>query len=453
MEEKKKKKKIRIKKQVIFNLFSILFVFGTGFYFLGRLIYYKMESEKPYIAPTDLATRVIEENDTYELRKTFVETNGIYRFVGDVDNNYVKYKGYLWRIVRINADKTITLVTEDTVTSLPYGGSLQNYILSWLNLEEEKNTGIFENTLEAEDGELRSTKQCFDSFLDIESAGCFESNSDYKIGLLSIYDYLEANANESYLNNGTNYWTTNSHDDSRAWYVSSEGLVSYDDYTSKYGIRPTITIDGNTQIVSGIGTADDPFQLNTREINTLQNAYPGSYLLYNDTLWKVVSKENDKVKVVSEDCIKQGEECLLMRFSLYDNEFSLSREEMLYYLNNTYYNSLKDKEYIVDGNFYAGTYSLADNNYRSALESKVHFKIGLLSIADPFAFEVAKTFLFTTSKTNEMSIYSVNDNHVLYENMVTEELAIRPAFHLKGNIKIASGTGDYLNPYVLGGLE
>ena len=335
MKETKKKKKWRFKKQSLFNLLSVLFVFGTGFYFLGRLIYYKIESEKPYIPPLDLATRVIEQNDTYDLRKSFMETNGIYRFVGDVNNNYVKYKGYLWRIVRINEDKSITLVTEDTVTSLAYGGSLNNYILSWLNQEEEKNTGIFEATLEAEEKELLATKQCLDSFPDIESAGCFESNSDYKIGLLSIYDYLEANANQSYLNNGTNFWTTNSYDANHAWYVSEEGLVSYDEYTSKYGIRPTITISGDTAIMSGNGTADDPYLLNNREIKTIEDIYPGSYLLYNDTLWKVVSKENHKVKVVSEECIKDGEDCLLMRFSLYDNDFSLNREELLYYLNNT----------------------------------------------------------------------------------------------------------------------
>ena len=52
-----------------------------------------------------------------------------------------------------------------------------------------------------------------------------------------------------------------------------------------------------------------------------------------------------------------------------------------------------------------------------------------------------------------MSIYSVNENHVLFENTVTEELAIRPAIHLKGSIPVASGTGDYLNPYILGGNE
>ena len=40
-----KKKKVVLKKQMIFNVISIIMVLSIGFYYLGRLIYYKIDSE------------------------------------------------------------------------------------------------------------------------------------------------------------------------------------------------------------------------------------------------------------------------------------------------------------------------------------------------------------------------------------------------------------------------
>ena len=59
----------------------------------------------------------------------------------------------------------------------------------------------------------------------------------------------------------------------------------------------------------------------------------------------------------------------------------------------------------------------------------------------------------TTSPNNNLSIYSVSENYGLYENMVTEELNIRPAIYLKASISIESGDGTYLAPYQLGGTK
>ncbi len=454
MKEKKQVKKRRLKPQVIFNLLSILFCFSVGGYYLGRLIYYKMESEKPIILKEDLKSRVLEQNDTYELRSTLVETNGVYRFVGDVDNNYVRYQGYVWRIVRINEDGSITMVTEDTLLTLPYGNSLSQYILRWLNTKEEETaTGIFESGLE-EAEKLLPTTMCVNQVSTLEASGCFETDQQYKIGILSLHDYLEANANESYLNNETEFWTSNRYDEDSAWFVAADGTVGKDDFKNKHGIRPVITISGDSKIIDGIGTSESPYLLSDYQKTTLQDIYVGSYIQFQNGLWKVVSKESGKIKIVSENCIQdKNGECILKNFSEYSNSMSLSRKELLYYLNNTYYNSLEQKEYVVSGNFYTGTYSLSTNDYRSAFAKTTSLKVGMLSIGEPFAYELENTFLLNTSSGNDMSIYSVSSNHTVYENMVTEKLNIRPALYLKSNITITSGDGDYLNPYILGGIE
>ena len=145
-----KKKKVVLKKQMIFNVISIIMVLSIGFYYLGRLIYYKIDSEKEIVYSDLLAKRLIEEDysNIYNNERELSYVNGIYRYVGDVEYNHVKYKGFLWRVVRINEDNSVTLITEDSISSLSYSGSLQNYILAWLNEKKEKNTGIFEKSLE-----------------------------------------------------------------------------------------------------------------------------------------------------------------------------------------------------------------------------------------------------------------------------------------------------------------
>ncbi len=446
----KKSVKRKIKKQLIFNLLSIIFVVTTGIYFLSRLIYYKIESDKEFVYSDIFYKRIIEQNDNYYLQNQLVKTNSIYRFVGDTKNNFVKFKGFLWRIIRINKDNSITMITEDSVSSLAYGSSLKNDLLAWLNKTDQSNTGFFEVSLE--DAKLMNNKLCTDSFKDIQVAGCFETNNEYKIGLLSIDDYLKAGANESYLTNGNYFWTSNSYDNNHAWYIADNGLVSSDDYNNKYGIRPVITINGDVDVYNGDGTADNPYIIEIKPITKLAESYVGQYVSFNNTLWKIVSKDTNKIKIVSEECLKKDDDtCLADAFSKYDNEFNAKKKDsLLYYLNNTYYKSIEHNDYIVSGPFYTGTYSLSLNNYRTATNSKTNLKVGMLSMVDLFAYEVPNTFLLTTSPDNDSSIFSVSDDHALYETMVTQELNIRPAIYLKDSLRIVSGDGSYLLPFVLG---
>ncbi len=446
-----KKSRRKIKKQLIFNLISIIFLLGCVTYYVGRLIYYYKESQKPVVYSDLLYERIIDENDTYDLKTSFIELNGIYRFVGNVNNNYVKYKGFLWRVIRINQDHSITMVSEDTITSLAYGSDLNTIILPYLNKGEDNTSGIFENALE-DDKDLVKNKVCLDRFNDISIAGCYETTYDYKIGLLSLDDYLKAGANESYLVNETTFWTSNRYNSENVWYIASDGLVSNNLNNTKLGIRPVITLSDQTKVLGGEGISENPYLIDNVSLNKLTDAYIGNYVTFNDTLWRIVAKDKDKVKLVSTECIKNGEECLSIAYSNYSNKISTSdKTNLMYYLNKTYLNSLKDNALIVSGPFYTGTYSLTTNDYRTVLKNTANLKVGMLSVADLFAYEVPNTFLLTTDIANESAIFSVNANKGLYESMTTQKLNVRPVIYLKGDIEIKSGNGTYLSPLTLGG--
>jgi hypothetical protein len=454
------RKKTRIKKQLIFNCLNIVFILSFGFYFLWRLVHYKLESEKEVIYSDILAERIIQDTNPYELKENLVLTNGIYRFIGDVDNNYVNFMGYLWRIIKINEDKSITMITEDPVIYLSYGNSnlySNSQIYQWLNsIEDNKYSGIFYNTIKEGKDYLDKTKICLDSFNDLETIGCFETDKNILISLLSVKDYQEAGGLNSYLNTGYYFWTTNTTSDKKFWYISEEGKTGVSEHNDKQGVRPVITIKANTKIVSGSGTADAPYEIIENETNTLNDAYIGEYITFNDTLWRIVNKETGKLKLVNEECLSDDEgTCIERSYSNFANGFNTEeKNSLISYLNTTYYNSFKNKEYLVKGTFYTGTYDIFGNyNYQSVFYSSVQAYIGLLSISEPFAYDIVNTFTLTPNVNNELSVFIINNDKLLYEDVITSLHYVRPSIYIKSEVEISDGDGTYLNPYVLGGGE
>jgi len=257
------KMKRKIKKQLIFNCISILIISIFVIYYLGRFIYYKIENDKIVTYSNVLAEQIVERINKYDIEEKLVLTNNIYRFVGDADNNYVKFMGYTWRIIKINEDKSITMITEDPIISLAYGdvsSYSESQINEWLNVfDDVKYTGIFYNMISEGKEYLVNTKTCSDIFNNVDNIGCYETNTDFIVSLLSVKDYAEAGGATSYLNNGSYYWTTNSNKNKQFWYVSDDGKTGVADTDSEYGVRPVITLKSNIEVLNGVGTSDNPY--------------------------------------------------------------------------------------------------------------------------------------------------------------------------------------------------
>jgi len=91
-----------------------------------------------YVAYDSLKNKTIKYRNV-EVTKTLSyiakqdTKDGIYK--GDIDNNYVWYSGTLWRMVRVNSDNTVKLVTDDSLANISYstGMSKDGYVYKWLN--------------------------------------------------------------------------------------------------------------------------------------------------------------------------------------------------------------------------------------------------------------------------------------------------------------------------------
>ena len=123
----------QMKKDKIFIYTSILFIASLFIIYGCRFIhYYRLDKKMP-----STSTEVSEPISMYNHLLTYLtnediglsnnsnlvknDNNNEYYFEGQVDNNYVYYSGRLWRIVKTDENKNITLITEEVQTLLPYG--------------------------------------------------------------------------------------------------------------------------------------------------------------------------------------------------------------------------------------------------------------------------------------------------------------------------------------------
>lgn len=419
----------------IFNIISILLLVFIISFYSYRFIYYKI-NESNIDNTNILSKNIIIQYNNYELFNEMAIINKNYYFINNSKKNYIKYKGLLWRIIKINSDKSTTIILEDSINNMTY-----NNVMKWLNNGDENYTGIFYNSIYNKKNRYNKKNNYLNNK---NNYFCDKLNED-RIYLLSIDDYNNAGAKNSYLNNKTDFWISKENT-----YITSEGNIEENNENDYYNIRPVIILDKNIEIYTGDGSIDNPYLIENKEIDILKEIEPYSYIEYNNALWMVL-EINDSIKLISDNCIKNKDgKCLTKLYSQKNNDINIyNKNNLLYYLNHEYYNSLDNKNYLTKGIFYTGEYE--DNNYLSIYEDNIELKIGLPTISDLYAYKIDNTFLLTTSENNDLNIFISLDNHP-YETLINEKANIRPVIYMKNNISIIDGDGTYSSPYILGGL-
>lgn len=231
------------------------------------------------------------------------EDGKTYYFRGKVDNNFVSFAGYTWRIVRINGNGTVrlilnTLMNDDVYTynthTLPENRE-DYYTLA--NYEETTLASVLEdwytNTLIPYSKSISETKFCnetsigkeegstsyflsYVSLIEEENPSFTCSGNIYQneIGLLSAEEAIFAGAyknngnTEFYLHNpsiskdwwlSTPYQVTSEHSVHMFSFSASQGLFEFDNpLTDQRGLRPVISIRDDV-LVTGTGTEEDPY--------------------------------------------------------------------------------------------------------------------------------------------------------------------------------------------------
>ena len=447
MNTKKKKKN----KQIDINKFILINVIVLGFFtlFYGCRLIYFYSLENPRIKKNeDLYKLVTMKKNIVKIGDGLYKEKDSYIYKGKNVDNYVKYSGRIWRIVK-TVDKNIKLIANDIDTSLVWGVNTSyadSLIRNYLN-NDTTIKSYYESLSNKEF--LVDNETCIDNYNNGDYT-CNEKVTD-KVGLISIYEYQDAGGLNSYLNIGKYFWTSNISDDNKAWYVYKEGTLNNNSYSGKtyfiYGVRPTITIKGDTKVVKGSGTIDDPFDIDLQTTNVLNSKRVGEYVKYSNYTWRIIEKDTEYVKVVLDGVIEKDNEKYAPSFG--NTNYMDMSSKIGQYLNNEFYNTL-DKEYILKHDFNLGRYDKTYKyDYQKVTEYKESLYIGLLQMGELFINDYDNVFMMARTITSDRTIYQVLPEGKVYAGSLSDERYIRPTMYLKPDLSV-TGDGTRENPYMIG---
>ena len=433
----------------------IVIFYGTRFIFY----YNKFNGKKTSDGTVTLANEIIKKQSYVDLTSglVFDEENNIYRYKGNVDDNYIEYSGILYRIVGIDNENNIKAVSDKVVTLMYSGlekGFSKSYVNKWLNKSDTEHSGIYKNTMYESEKYLSSTYMCNDTIDDLSNITCEDNTNDYEMTLLSLYDYANAGGKESYLNNGESFYLSTLDSNKGNYFITESGEVGINKITSKvYGVRPVITFTGKTKLISGNGTKNEPYQIESHDINNINDVYVGDIIKFNDSTYKVVSKDEKGIRAALNGVLTIDGKEVTRKFSNNNSRLSANSGNLGRYLNIDYYQSMDNKDYLVGNDWYVSTQTLNNLDYSKVYDSKTFLRIGILGLSDLFVNEANNVFTITRGIESDDVILVLNKEGNIYSDLVTSSYNVRPVFNFKKNIEIKSGNGTIDSPYVLGELN
>lgn len=244
--------------------------------------------------------RCNDENDTVLLRTKLLKTvvtsgpglynnNGEYIYRGEANNNYISINETLWRIMGLDENNNIKLVSEKAGDYTPwddrYNSTLDNqygindyslsrikeFLSNYENADNGNNNKIFT-------GDIKSRMVKFDQCqeaIDIEnvySSTCSNYIENQLFGTIRVQDYINASLDTScsYANtkNCQNYnflnknsWTASAYSGNNyeVYYIARDIGVVKKKASYEYGAYPVITLKSDIIYVSGNGTQADPY--------------------------------------------------------------------------------------------------------------------------------------------------------------------------------------------------
>jgi len=416
--------------------------------------------DKNYNKTVKIRKVTVARSLTEVVKKATDKTN--YYRGNNVGNNYILFSGMLFRIVKVNSDGTVMIISDESVTNLRinYDEYKDSNVDIWLN-------NVYYKALNDANKYLVDGKYC---------VGKINSSYDYndecskiitsKIGLLSISDYMKTLVNnDTYLDNGSYYALANKIDNNYAVvpvleetkYGLSDDIIA--------GIRPVLYLKKDLHIMSGDGTSSNPYKLDDysygKKNEKISTRLVGEYLEYSGLIFRIIGIDsNNNVRLIMDQpwtVQPYNNDLKLSVANLKNLEFNLKdKNNPGYILNNDYTDYISTK-YIIDTNYEIpiNDPSLTYNNYKT---KTVKAKILLPKTYELFSTignnELSRKtgFMYIDkSVSNNMIFMSNGNNGLMYEfsKDTFYSYSIKIVITIKGDLKIVGGKGIVNYPYVV----
>ena len=427
-------KKEKINLQKLFCIITCCIFYGT------RFVKLYLENEKQVIIEKNTLAKNLKENNINILKNI----NGEYYFSGNVENNYVIYSNILWRAIKIGENNIVTLISDHSLTSIAFGEDKnyeESYIHKWLNESDDNYSGILERNLNSMVSYLKDNNLCNDKINDVNNLTCENINNNYPITLLSINDYINTGASNSFINSSENFYLSNLNDNNEVWYVNTDGKLNTSDGNDIYGVKPVITFKENIDLVSGKGTKEDPYVIESN-IGLF-----GSYVSLEEDIYRVIDINGEELKLMYNNYLSDNNDIVSYRYSNHSSKYDDKKYNTLaYYLNNTFLNKLSYKDKIIETNYSNGYYGKENNfDYANTYENMITTKVALVNIGDIILNnDLSNYFTLTSSSKNNNFIYTIQKDANPYSKIISSASYIVPVITINKND--VEGIGTLENP-------
>ena len=412
-------------------------------------------SAKDSLENETIKKRIVKVTQTLNniVKKNTDKTN---YYKGSNTDNYLKIDGITFKIVGINSDKTVKVVSNEALANIDY-----NSVDEWLN------NYFYEKLSDTAKNYIVKSKWCNSTVSDSKAnTKCNDYTKSQFVGLLAIEDYNKSydENNVSNLNNNVAVWTYNRKNNQEAWINSYYDGVTRD--FSEYknasrktivGVKPALNIKADSIIVDGTGSNIDPYILKENKTtlkagSKISDAVTGSYINYSGYNFRVISKESDgTVKVIMLESLKTQNANFYSEFDNTEGLYNPNKKANIgYKINN------KLTEYIKTNYFDSKTINIKNYtnlvSYTNKAASKEYkAKLSLASLFDLYSahIESGVSTWYQESSKKENYINSPTIGVVAIKFSKDEVNGVKLVGYLNKNVVVKSGNGTENKPYTL----
>ena len=399
---------------------------------------------------TTIVTREVEviESLSKVVKTDTKASNGYYK--GERYDNYIMFNNILFRIVKINSDDTVTIVSDNPLANIDYGA--KNNRFDGSNMDEWLNDYFYPQLSDKSKKLIVSSKWCDDIYKEGKST-CDRYSKKKNVGILSLEDYVNSldNLGFSYLGIMARVWYNNFDSNNQVWSGKSNTQAAYKD-NILLNIKPAINLKKDTRITGGDGSPDDPYLIGTEQtvkrnmkVNKLDI---GTVISYSGYDFIVAGHEDDgTTKLIMERVLTDDE----------GNKFEISYDtispvkiynpkevgNIAYQINNNLAKYI-DTSYLVRKDVEVPIYNKLVT-YKGKHETKTYkLKLSIPSVFDLFSGAINNSgepfWLIEASKEDENKTYIDTDGTTpFYYKHVGRKVGVKLKVYLDKNAYIKSG--------------
>ena len=376
-------------------------------------------------------------------------------FVGDPDNNYLRISNMLFRIYGLDTNNNVIIVSDEDIANVNY-----SKLDKWLDYYYDNLNDFTKNA-------IVKAKYCNMNLTDttLDTTKCSGYTKERNVYIPSVIEVNKAQGEENFMKPNTMSWVANKKDNktaylTRKYFYLVENDKDYLAYSvdENYGVRPMMTIKGDTLITNGDGTKNNPYVFgDTKKAkggSLLNERFTGEYISIDGYIYRIIKTQNDgTTKVISDFTVGElettGDDT--------DGKITYNpskKSSSAYYINNRIFEYVNTK-YFTKHEIEVPIYK---NRIIYGEETKTKKYTVMLSApnmfemfsAQPQNYSTNSYWLINTSETKNVGAAIFQVGVPMNEKIDTGRVfGIRIVAFVKKGTTVSSGDGTEIKPYII----